>query len=333
MEQKNKIELVQIPVISHKLQEAGKQVTERLSELNINNLVATTDTIKSMKGLRASLNKEAKDFESQRKLVKDKINAPFVEFEAIYKEQIISKYKDADNKLKDKIGDFENKIKEDKKKSIESFFQELCLQNQIDFVTFDRIGLNINLSTSEKSYREDCEVFINKIKEDLSLISTQEHEAEILAEYKETLNVSASITSINDRKEREKAEKERLKQQENLRRKNKIISLKMRFDTMTNVFAFNDEIYISEEMLYSLSKDEFQAKYIELESKIKNAVETKEPETKQKEIAFEPKKEPLKAPEKKEEIVRAVFEVKGTYSQLKSIGEFMKQNNINYKNI
>lgn len=47
--------------------------------------------------------------------------------------------------------------------------------------------------------QEQCRTFIDKIVDDLSLIETQEHKAEILVEYKQTLNVSQAITTVTNR--------------------------------------------------------------------------------------------------------------------------------------
>ena len=79
------IKLVQMPVIQHKLVEVGKEVKRRIEELNLPNLIATEDTIQSLKTLRADLNKEAKEFEDSRKMIKTKINEPYDEFEQVYK--------------------------------------------------------------------------------------------------------------------------------------------------------------------------------------------------------------------------------------------------------
>jgi hypothetical protein len=47
MKENNEIQLVTRPKITHKLQELGANVTNRIQELNIESLVATEDTMKS----------------------------------------------------------------------------------------------------------------------------------------------------------------------------------------------------------------------------------------------------------------------------------------------
>ena len=50
-----------------------------------------------------------------------------------------------------------------------------------------------------KSLKEQAKAFIDKVVDDLKLIDTQEHKAEILVEYKQSLNVSTAITTVSNR--------------------------------------------------------------------------------------------------------------------------------------
>jgi hypothetical protein len=60
----------------------GKEVSARIETLNIENQLATSDTVKALKEMRAQLNKEAIEFETQRKAVKSGIMQPYNDFEA-----------------------------------------------------------------------------------------------------------------------------------------------------------------------------------------------------------------------------------------------------------
>ena len=99
-----------------------------------------------------------------------------------------------------------------KKNEVINYFNEYLNLNNIDFVTFEMANINITLSASMKSLKEQAKNFIDKIADDLKLIDTQEHKAEILVEYKQTLNVSKAITTVSDRFkaiEEEKAKEEK----------------------------------------------------------------------------------------------------------------------------
>ena len=79
----------------------------------------------------------------------------------------------------------------------------------IDFVSFEAVGCQITMSVTEKKLKEQCAAFLDRVMEDLQLIATQEHKAEILVEYKKTLNVSLAIRTVKERFEAIAAEKER----------------------------------------------------------------------------------------------------------------------------
>lgn len=336
----NQIVLKQAPVIVHKLQEAGRQVTERIEELKIDKLVATEETLKSLKDTRAQLNKELKELEEQRKFVKNGINKPYLELENIYKEKISNKYTDAIEKLKKKIETVEIKLKEEKRDQVKEYFQELCAAEKIDFVTFDRAGIDINLSTSLKAYKKKAEEFVNRIKDDISLVETMEHQAEIFAEYKRTLNASQAIKEINDRKQREAEEKERIRLAGIAKRKNRLQLLGMKFDEFSNSYMYDCFFFVTLKEVEELSEKDFDIRVIELEAELSEYNEAaKKPETEKQYnvtyVATPPKEEPLQAPivEEKEKTFTASFEVNGTMAQMQALKSFLIENKITYKNL
>lgn len=339
MMENSEIKLVTIPKIEHHLKLVGESVTQRLEDLNINSLVAVESTVKSLKDLRADLNKELANFEEQRKFVKNGVLSPYNEFEEIYKTEIAEKYKGAISLLKDKIEAVETKVKDEKKGKIETYFNELCTSENIDFISFDKVGLDINLSTSEKAYREKCNEFISRVHDDLLLINSTDFKAEALVEYKATLNASKAITTVKERKASEQLESDRLRQAELTRRVNLIKSLSMVFVDITNAYEYDAEIYITKATLEDLSTAEFQRKYVELEDAIKTKKTYQTPSAQAEAYAdatsnqIEKPAAAIPAPTVAEEIVSASFEVKGTMSQLRALGQYMKQNSITYKNI
>ncbi len=339
METQNGIVLKQAPVIQHKLEEAGKQVTQRIDSLNIDSLVATDETLKSLKEMRAELNKELKEFEEQRKFVKQGVNKPYQEFEQVYKEQISDKYTGAVDKLKEKIGSVEMKLKEQKRNELIEYFDQYCASEKIDFLKFSNAGIEVNLSTSTKKYKEQIQEFIERVKSDLALIDSEEYAAEILVEYKKTLNASQAITNVRERKKAEAEEQERFKQKSIQERKNALKNLGFEYVSFTKSFNFNDEIYFTEAEVENLSRDDFKAKYLKFESEIAEINRNKpaggNEATGDKREPKQPENEVLQAPEKDEpeKKLTATFEAYGTMNQLKSIGAFMRDNGIEYKNL
>ena len=204
----------QLPQIEEHLKELSLEVEQKVE--NAKSLVCTEENVTTIKQIRASLNKEFKEVENQRKIVKEQILAPYMQFEEIYKMYISDKYKSADNDLKEKIDSTENELKNIKEQEIKDYFEEYKKANNIDFVTYSQARINVTLSASRKSLKEQAQQFIDKIVDDLKLIDTQEHKTEILVEYKQSLNVSQAITSVTNRF---KAIEEEKKRQEELKRK------------------------------------------------------------------------------------------------------------------
>lgn len=340
------IKLVQKPIIQHKLVEIGASVTQRIEELNLEKLVATDDTIKSLKNLRAELNKEFTEFENQRKALKEAVARPYMEFEVVYKDEISEKFKNAVSLLKDKIAIFENKVKEEKRGNIERYFNELCADAKIDFLKFNDAGIDINLSTSEKKYKEECQAFVSRVQDDVLLIESVDYPAETMTEYKGNgLNASKAIKSVYDRKEAERLEAERIKADETARRAKMLHSLAFVYSDLTKTYNWvsDDSLNIELKDVENLPKEDFNKRYVEFEMAVKERTKKEEPkpeekkeeskpEPKQPEVLQAPKVE-ASAPEQKEKEYSATFEVIGTMAQLKALSQYLKDNGIKYKNL
>ena len=162
-------------------------------------LVCTIDTIKDIKKQRTILRNQFSDLEIQRKQIKAEFQAPYLRFEKVYKELISDKYKNADIKLKRKIDIVESELKLQKENNIREYFNEYCESDGIDFIKFEQIGLNINLSATEKSLREQIKAFVDKVKNDIELIQHEDNFAEIMIEYTKHLNVSRAIIEVKER--------------------------------------------------------------------------------------------------------------------------------------
>lgn len=187
----------QLPIIQEQLKLIKEDVTAKVEFAK--SLVCTEETVKDVKNMRAELRKDFTDFENKRKEVKKAVLTPYEQFEAVYKENISDIFKQADEDLKGKIDEVESGLKEKKRNEVLDYFNEYATAKNIDFVTFENANINVTLSASMKSLKQATTDFIDKICDDLALIDTQEHKAEILVEYKKSLNVSAAITGVTAR--------------------------------------------------------------------------------------------------------------------------------------
>lgn len=199
---KDLIIVKQLPIIEENLKKLSKEIDEKVA--NAVNLICTQDTIKDVKELRANLNKEYKELESQRKVVKEEVLKPYNDFEDIYKECVSEKYKNADNVLKEKIDSVESELKREKGIEVAEYFVEYGKSLGLDWLVdngnyYSLANINVTLSASMKSLKESVKNFIDKVAKDINLIETQEYKEEVIYEYKKDLDVSRAITEVKNR--------------------------------------------------------------------------------------------------------------------------------------
>lgn len=209
---KDLIIVKQLPQIEEHLKELSAEIDKKVEYAK--SLVCTEESVKAIKQVRADLNKEFEELEAQRKNVKEQIFAPYNQFEEVYKVYIADKYKSSDLDLKTKIDNTENELKAQKEQEIKDYFEEYKTANNIDFVDFKQANINVTLTASKKSLKEQAKKFIDEIVDDLKLIETQDCKEEILVEYKQTLNISRAIQDVANRHkllEEEKRKQEELK--------------------------------------------------------------------------------------------------------------------------
>ncbi len=202
----------QFPVIREQLQlikaAAEQDVAEALA------MECTEENKQDIKKLRTSLSKQFSALEEKRKGVKNAILGPYNEFEEVYKACVTNIFKPADEQLKAKIAAVEDAQKKEKEEKAHKYFDEYVESKGIDFLTFENVGLTINLSISDKKCKDTIKAFVDRVAGDLALIDTQQHKEEILVEYKQSLDVSKAITSVTTRhrlieeEERKRAEAE-----------------------------------------------------------------------------------------------------------------------------
>ena len=286
------ITLKQAPIIIYeKIKAVGQQVETKIAELNLDNQLVTDETLKSAKNTRTTLRKELAVFEEQRKFIKDQVNAPYEAFEKAYKEHIKVHYDNADSTLKDKINQVENRLREDKIARIKEFFTELCLSQSIDFLIFERLPLNITLSASDKSLKEQVAGFVSEVSKGLQLIDSlnepDEFKAEILTDYKQTLDITRAIQGAQYRRQQREAELQRIESQR-----------------------------------VAAEQARLAAEARARETAPLQAPEVVKP---QEEIV---KNEAVPAPQ--EEILHYTLGVSGTRAQLRALRQFLETNNINY---
>lgn len=207
------ITVKQLPIIEEKLQLIKAEIdakTQHVLALECNDA-----TVKAIKSLRADLNKDFRELEEKRKEVKRAVMSPYERFEEVYTECVTNIYAQTDAILKGRIAIVENAIKANKEKEIIAYYDEYAESLGIDFIPYEKSGITVTLSASTKKLKEQVAAYLDRVADELKLIATQPQElqAEILVEYKRTINVAYSIQTVVERKKAIEAEAERARQQ------------------------------------------------------------------------------------------------------------------------
>jgi hypothetical protein len=215
-EKRQLIEVIQLPEIYQQLHAVKAGIMNRVKQALA--LECTEETRALVKAERTAMNNEFKELEKRRIAIKKEIMTPYEQFEVVYKSCVTDIFTPATDELKAKIDRVEDGIKAEKESKVMDYFNELCTAKSIDFVKFEQTGAVVTLSVSLKKLKDTVKAFLDKVSDDLQMIDTQEHKAEILVEFKQSLNVSQAIMNVNNRhkaidEERQRAEQARIERE------------------------------------------------------------------------------------------------------------------------
>lgn len=204
------IQVVQLPVIEERLRSMKEKVTDQTAAAMA--LVCTDENLAQVRAVRADLNNTFKDLEEQRKAVKKAVMGPYEAFEKVYKECITEPFKNADAVLKEKVSEVENGIKAECEAKMREYFSELCAAERVDWLKFEWVGLKIDLATArQKSHaklREQIAAFVVGVAQAVNTISKMENAEEIMAEYRQCLDMGRAIGIVQDRHQRIEEERQ-----------------------------------------------------------------------------------------------------------------------------
>jgi hypothetical protein len=208
------MKVTQLPVIEEHLRSRKEQTEQRVAEAM--SLVCTDETLTSVKNIRAEMNREFADAETQRKAIKAAIMEKYDSFESVYRECIADPYKRADADLKAKIDATESEIKSRCEEMLLGYFRELCAVNEIDFLSFGQTGVKVDMASARaktpKKLMEQIKLKVDGVAQDMKTIGTMgENAPEIMVEYKNNLDLSLAISVVNERHRRAEDEREAVK--------------------------------------------------------------------------------------------------------------------------
>lgn len=203
------IRVVQLPIIEERLRAMKEQVDARVRDAL--SLACADDTLSAVKAARADLRKEFDALEEQRKAVKKAVLGPYEQFEAVYRECVSDTYKRADAELKKKIDAVEDGIKSACEATLKSYFEELAAAEHVEWLTWDRLGLKIDLTSArQKSHaklREKVADFVCGVAQCVETISHMDDADEIMAEFRQCLSIGQALAIVQERHQRIEVER------------------------------------------------------------------------------------------------------------------------------
>lgn len=295
------ITLKQIPIIEEHLQLVKSDVETRTR--NAMQLVCTEETRKDVKSIRTELSKEFAEMENQRKRVKEAIMEPYNQFEAVYKECISDPYKKADAELKNRIDEVESGLKSDKEKAIRDYFNELCKANNLPWLRFEQMGLKIGLSTSVNGTKTALTSTVLRISNEVLELSRYENAAELMVEYKKSLNMALALSTIRARQEQ--------------------IELQKQYEAQRR--AALEQQRAAEEKVQKAVSEAQETQQDAAEPPIEEVTAPTEETPTEAPVAVQEQAQPT--------IYEVKFAVRGTIEQLKKLKQFIMQEGMSYDDI
>ena len=211
------VKIEQMPKVFSQLEKIGEIIKKKTSDLD--KLECTEANKQEVKSRRTEINNTLALLEAKKKEIKNKLLEPYNVFEAKYNEECKEKLQNASSILTEKINSIEIQQKLEKEQELREFADEYFSHYMIkDVVKFEDIGLNITLSASIKSLKEQTKAFCERISNDLKLIDLEEYKDEIVIEYLKNLDFAKSKMLVVERhrqlEEIKKREEELKAQQE-----------------------------------------------------------------------------------------------------------------------
>lgn len=211
------VKIEQMPKVFSQLEKIGEIIKKKTSDLD--KLECTEANKQEVKSRRTEINNTLTLLEAKKKEIKNKLLEPYNVFEAKYNEECKEKLQNASSILTEKINAIEIQQKLEKEQELREFADEYFNHYMIkDVVKFEDIGLNITLSASIKSLKEQTKAFCERISNDLKLIDLEEYKDEIVIEYLKNLDFAKSKMLVIERhrqlEEIKKREEELKAQQE-----------------------------------------------------------------------------------------------------------------------
>lgn len=213
-EEQSLIVVSQLPEIQENLRQLRDEWEQKA--MDAASMICTEETVQSLKEMRAEMRKEFQLADSQRKAAKAMYMAPWEAVETVFKECVKDAFTRADNSLHDLVDGFQNELKQKCYDDLKIWYTELVQAFHIDFLTLDRAmalgNVKISLDDAKKNtprkLQDAVAAVVSQVSVDLEDIGKMDDSAEVMAEYKQCLNLGRAVANVQGRKRLVQQEKE-----------------------------------------------------------------------------------------------------------------------------
>lgn len=200
--------------------EQMKESAQKLAD-HVKTVQVTEDTVKDSKRLLASINKEMKAINDRRIQAKRELLEPYELLEDQTKE-IDSIVKEASKTVKDQISQLEEAERDQKEEAIRELFEKRIKPYKLgDIVEADDFlkPQHLNKTASMNKIEGDMVEWIVQTVNDVKVIRGLEHSEDVLVEYKQTLNLSQAMNTVQHRKDQQRKAQEALEKSKSKKEK------------------------------------------------------------------------------------------------------------------
>ena len=207
----NLVRVKQLPIIEEQLRGLKDTIEEQTKAAM--SMVCNAETVQVVKDMRADLNRQFGALEDVRKAVKKQIMEPYDKFEEVYKECVTDLFKRADADLKKKVDETENEIKNVCEQNLRAYFAELIQSREgVEWLEYERAGVKVDMASAKaktpKKLMDTLNLFVDGLAHSVKTIEGMDDAAEIMVEYKATLDMGQSIATVQQRHKQAEAERQ-----------------------------------------------------------------------------------------------------------------------------
>lgn len=161
-------------------------------------LEATEETIAETKKFAAEINRNKREFETDRTAFKSAEAKKHNDFLAQAQQTVLKVWDKHSVQVATAVKKFEEEKKEKVAKTGEVYWEELSEVEGLEFIPYDKLSTKVGVNTKEAELRKQIDEAIVPYKRDLELIALQSEPERVLEKYKLNLDITESLMEIKD---------------------------------------------------------------------------------------------------------------------------------------